>query len=150
MAPQVRGGVLQAIAQSDKNPSEAEIERLTGAVESAYRVDRLRATTQKTLERDLDGQHLPALVRWYASPLGKYAAQLEEQAAVDQVNPQESLRQGAALLASMSKDRRAVLDEFVVVTQSAEAITQMSVNTALAGASRRDQREPWRTRRVGR
>lgn len=132
MAPQIRGGVLQAVAQSGKKPSAAELDRLTGAVESAYRVDRLRATTQRILERDLDGQYLPALVRWYASPLGTYAARLEEQAAVGQVDPQASLRQGAALLASMSNDRRAVLEEFVVVTRSAEAITQMSVNTALA------------------
>ena len=130
IAPQVRMGVLASVAQSGRKPSEAEIERLSRAVDSAYSVHRLRLVCLGAISRDLDNAHVAALRRWYDGTRGQAFTRLDK--AQSKQDPRTTLEQGALLLGKMAPARRRTLDEIVLVTRSAELMTELTIGTALA------------------
>ena len=132
ISPQVRSGFLEGASRAAMKPSQAEIERLSRTIDDAYSSDRLRATALATLRANTKSLHVPALVGWYASGVGKRITGLEEAASADQTDPQTVAQRGASLLSTMPASRRALLEEIVVVTRSAEAVTQIVIDTALA------------------
>lgn len=132
MAPQVRTGFLQAVGASGAKPSQAEVERLSNVIDRAYSADRLRSTAIRIIQNDTQIEHAPALLDWYASPVGKVVARLEEEASADQLDPHAVMQQGTSLRASMPADRRAMLDELVAITRSAENLVQITIDTTLA------------------
>lgn len=132
MSPQVRAGFLEGASRAALKPSAAEIERLSNAIDDAYSSDRLRSIALATVRADTKALHVPALRRWYSSRVGKKITSLEEAASAAQTDPQAVAQQGTALLATMPAARRALLEEFVVVTRSAETVTQIAIDTALA------------------
>ena len=132
IAPQVRAGFLEGASRAAQKPSPAEIERLSKAIDDAYSTDRLRSIALVTFRADTKADHVPALRRWYSSRVGKKITGLEEAASVAQTDPQAVAQQGTALLSRMPAARRALLEEFVVVTRSAEIVTQIAIGTALA------------------
>lgn len=132
IGPQARAGVLASVAQSGAKPSAAELERLTRAADAAFDADRLRGTARGAIARGLEAQHLPALLRWYASAPGLAMTKLEEASATDTREPPAMMQAGTALLQRMPEDRRLLLAEMVQATKAPEAMVQLVIGTSLA------------------
>lgn len=132
ISPQIQSGLLASASQAGVKPSLLEIERLSKTVDEIYSSDRLRSTALATFKAHTKAAHIPALRRWYASDIGKTITGVEEAAVATQANPQTTLEQGTALLAEMPADRRTVLENIIVASRSAQAITQITVDTTLA------------------
>jgi hypothetical protein len=98
ISPQVRSGFLESASRAAMKPSLTEIERLSSTIDDAYSSDRLRATALATLRTDTKSLHVPALVSWYSSRVGKRITGLEEAASAAQADPQTITQQGATLL----------------------------------------------------
>ncbi|HSV48277.1 MAG TPA: hypothetical protein VLJ58_20985 [Ramlibacter sp.] len=130
VASQVRSGTLAAVARGRTRPSEAEMERISRAIASAYAAHGLRSACVAALSRDLDPAHVAALLSWYDGPNGQAISRLEE--GQSRQSAQTTLDQGAALLQGMPSSRRRVLEEAVLATRSAELMTEMSIGMALA------------------
>jgi hypothetical protein len=130
VAPQVRAGVLADVARTGRKPSETEIQRLSRAVASAYSVHRFRSACLAAISRDLAMIHVAALRRWYDGPSGRTIAKLE--LAQSKQDPRTTIEQGATLLKTMPTSRRRILDEIVLVTRSAELMTELNIGAALA------------------
>jgi len=131
IAPQVRTGMLASIAQSGRKPSDAELERLSRAVDTAYSVQRLRSACLAAISRDLDNARVAALRRWYDGPTGRTITRLE-QALSRHGDERTTLEQGAALLGKMPASRRRTLDEIVLATRSAELMAELTISTMIA------------------
>jgi hypothetical protein len=135
VAPQVRAGLMASLAQARVNPSASEVERMSRAVDAAYAAARLRKVALASIRQDIDGKHVPALRRWYAAPAGRAVTALEEIGSADEREPAVIMKEGAALLSGAPADRRALLNELVAVTRSAEAMAQLTIDTTLAAQS---------------
>lgn len=132
IGPQARAGVLASVAQSGAQPSAAELERLTRAADTAFDADRLRGTARGAIARGLEPQHLPALLRWYASPAGTSITRLEEASATDTREPPAVVQAGTLLLQRMPEERRLLLADMVEATKAPEAMVQLVIGTSLA------------------
>jgi hypothetical protein len=134
LAPQVRAGFFAAAAQSKPSLSPSETERVSKVLDDAYSPERLRAASLAVLSKELDERRVPDLNRWFAEPLGRRIAKLEEEAAVDQGTPQEQMSRGNELLRSMPEPRRTAIVDLVKASRSAETLTEMTIETAVAAA----------------
>ena len=131
VAPEVLAGTLAGMAPSGIRPSEAEVARLSRAVDAAFSVHRLRSACLGAVSRDLDIGRVAALNRWYDRPVGRTITKLEE-ALSRRGDQQAILEQGAALLGRMADSRRRALDEIVLATRSAELMTELTISTFIA------------------
>ena len=132
LAPQVRNEFLAALEKAGARPSPGEVQRLGQVITSAYAADRLRASALGVFKSELNAQHVPALRQWYASRVGRTIAGMEEAASADATEPQALMEKGAALLGASTAQRRAALEELVTVTRVAEALVQITIDTAVA------------------
>ncbi len=132
MAPQVRAGFQATVAKAQGAVEPAATGRIVRVIDEAYAADRLRSTSRAVIAAQLDATHVPELRRWYESELGKRVSRMEEAAAADARDPQVVVQEGAALAAELSPERRALLEEFITVTHTAETMTMLSVNTLMA------------------
>ena len=132
LAPQVRNEFIAALQKAEAQPSPSEVQRLGRVIESAYAADRLRASALGVFKSELNAQHVPALKQWYASRVGKTIAGMEEAASADATEPQALMEKGAALLGASTAQRRAAMAELVTVTRVAEALVQITTDTAVA------------------
>lgn len=142
VAPQARADALGALRQRGAAPTQAEVDRLSQAIASAYSAQRLRSACLGAASKKLDKVHVAALRRWYEGSPGSAIVLLEvAQSAQDQ---RVVLEQGAALLARMPSSRRRVLEEVVVATRVAELQTELAIGTSLAvvGQGARAARDP--------
>lgn len=130
VAPQVRAGVLADVGRAGRKPSEAEMQRISRAVASAYSVHRFRSACLAAISRDLANTHVAALRRWYDGPSGRTITRNE--LAQSKQDPRTTIEQGALLLETMPATRRRILDEIVLVTRSAELMTELNIGAALA------------------
>lgn len=133
LVPQVRAGLSSAMERGGaaRRTSEERV-HLNAIVEAAYAADPLRATARRVLAADLEAPQVPALLAWYASPLGAKFTQLEEAASASATDQGAVLREGAALLAKATPARQALIGQMVEATAAGEAITAMVINTGLA------------------
>lgn len=130
---QLRAAVMDAVAaEAPKKPSAAELARVTQAVEGAYAADRLQAFSRARLASGMDASDLPALDTWFDSALGQKIRRLEEAAAADPRAHTVQIQESMALLQSQDATRRALLDEMVVVTKSAEMFADLAIDMALS------------------
>lgn len=129
--PQVRAGVLNGISQSGGRPSEAEVERISSAVDAAYGANRLRAQILLRMSRQLDAARLPELRRWYDAPLGQRIVGLEK-ALSSNADTRSIIEQGTALLRDMPPARARAVDETVAVTRAAEFGADIAIGSELA------------------
>ena len=132
LAPQVRSEFLAALEKAGAHPSPGEVQRLGQVITSAYAADRLRASALGVFTSELKAQHVPALKQWYASRVGKTIAGMEEAASADAADPRAVMEKGASLLTAATAQRRAALEELVIVTRVAEALVQITTDTAVA------------------
>lgn len=131
VAQQVRAGMEAAALQGGAALSSAEEARVARAVDTAYAAPRLRAAAVRVLVRDMQAQHVPAVVTWYGSDTGKSITKLEEAAAADTRNPDDLLAAGAARLAEATAARRDLLQQLMVAARAAEGAALMTINTAV-------------------
>lgn len=132
VAPQVRAGLANALAQRGKESGSDEMAHLAGAVDAAYAPERLRTIAQAVIAKGTNPKHVPSLHAWYRSPTGIAITRQEEAASNDQRDPTTIVQEGAALLAKLPESRRALLARIVKITRSAEATTNITINTAIA------------------
>ncbi len=132
IAAQAQAAFAQEIAQSDGTPSETERARVVGVIGQAYAADRLRRAVADSVAQKLNPAHVAMLERWFDSPVGQAVTRLEEAASKDETDPQTLMAQGASLLAKLPAERRELLDQLLVASQAAEALTQIAINTAIA------------------
>ena len=130
---QMRAGVMGAVAEgARKKPSAKELARVAQAVDIAYAADRLQAFSRSRLASGMDVNDLPALEAWFDSTLGGQISRLEEASAADQREPALQMQEGMALLQAQDATRRALLNEMVVVTRSAEMFANLATDVALS------------------
>ena len=141
VAPQVRAGMLRDLQQRGAAPSQAEVDRLTQAIDFAFSAQRLRSACVGAVSKRLDKVHVAASRRWFEGSPGSVITQLEvAQSGQDQ---QATLERGAALLSGMPSSRRRLLEEVVVVARLAEMQTELTIGAALAvGQGARDASDP--------
>jgi hypothetical protein len=132
LAPQIRTGIMAALAQSGGNASPSEIDRVSQAVAFAYSADRLRSVSLAAIARGLNARHVPELRRWYDTATGQTISKMEEAETADQSDPGTVIKEGEVLLAKLPTRRRTLLDELVTETEEAEMMTQSAVNIVLA------------------
>jgi len=132
MTPQVRNGMLAAMAKAPTAPTPAETERLSRAAEAAYAPDRLRGLARAVIAETLAKVHVPAIQAWYDTPTAAGISKLEEADSADTADMGIRMQAGNAALEAMPSTRRALLGEMVLATRSAEFLTTITVNTALA------------------
>jgi hypothetical protein len=132
LSAQVEAGLQQAIALTGKAPAASEKARIGRVVQAAYAADRLRSVSTGVIASRVQAQHLNALRQWFDSPVGKSITRLEEATTTDQSDPRIALSEGAALLKSMPAERRKLLQDLLTATHAAEAIVQITINTAVA------------------
>lgn len=113
-------------------PSTAEVERILRAIHETHSDQRLRATAVGVVSEKLNGHRMADLRQWNDSPAGREIAKLEEAAAAASGDPQAVVQQGAARLAQAAPPRRQLLEELLTETRAAEALTRITINTALA------------------
>jgi len=116
VAPQVRAGVLADVGRAGRKPSEAEMQRVSRAVASAYSVHRFRSACLAAISRDLANTHVAALRRWYDGPSGRTITRIE--LAQSKQDPRTIIEQGALLLETMPASRRRILEagrQFVAI-----------------------------------
>jgi hypothetical protein len=136
LAPQVKAGMAQAMSQSPRPPSAEALERTGRVVDQAFAPEPLRRTALAAIVESLAPQHLPALNAWLDSERGQRVTAIEV-AAMRQPpppDPQQAMREAAALYQAASVERRALIDEHVRVTKAADLAHEAMVVTALAVA----------------
>jgi hypothetical protein len=130
VAPQMRSGIASAFSQG--KPAAAELDRIGRISDAAFAVQRLRSVAQDVIVKGTKPAHVPALLAWYGSPSGIALTKLEEAASADQRDPMVAMREDMALLSTLRPSRQAKLSEIAEVTRSAEALTNMTINTTIA------------------
>lgn len=132
LVPQVQAGFAAAAAQPGSALKPELMERLNMTVGTVYAPARLRAAVRAVLAQSIKPEFVPTLVAWYESPVGRRFTDLEEAAALPGRDPKLTLQQGATLLQAASPERRAILNDLVVVTKAAETFAGLTINTAVA------------------
>jgi len=132
VAPQVRAGLANALEQQGKESDADALEHLSGAVDAAYAPARLRTIAQAVIAKGINPKHVPFLRAWYRSPTGIAITKQEEAASNDPRDPTTIVQEGAALLTKLPESRRTLLNKIVKITRSAEATTNITINTAIA------------------
>lgn len=130
VAPQVRADAFRAFRREGATPTQAEVDRLSQAIDSSYSAQRLRSACLGAASKNLTKTHVAALRRWYEGSPGSAITRLE--VARSGQDQRALLERGAALLAAMPSSRRRVLEELVVATRMAEMQTELTIGTALA------------------
>ena len=131
IAPQVRAGLQASASQSAAPIGQEVLQQLLRAADAIYAPEPMRGSALRALSKAIDPAHVPALLAWLDSPLGRDIVKLEEAGAAE-TDPGVTLREGAVLLAAMPEERRAAFREMIVLSRAPEAITSISINTALA------------------
>lgn len=132
LAPQVQAGFAAAAAQPGSALKPELLERLNNTAATVYAAPRLRASALAMLTRSIRPEFVPVLVAWYESPVGRRFTALEEATAAPVRDPQVVVQEGVALLKAASPERRAIFDQFMVVTKAAETIASLTINSAVA------------------
>lgn len=136
VAPQVRAGLLQGLAQSASQgglaTTASETERLVKVFDAAYAPDRLRQVAAETLQLSTRPDAVAEVLAWYDDPLGRRITRLEEAASADQAQPDALMQRGQGLLQAMPVARRALLERLVALSQSTQAAVQITTDTSLA------------------
>jgi hypothetical protein len=132
LGAQVGEGMSAAAAKNPGKLSAEQRNQLTNCVQSAYAVDRLRATAVDAIAGALQPADLAPLQAWYDSSIGRKVATVEQASSTQSTDPQERLRRGAQALASASDARKAALQAIVTQSHSVEMMTDTVIEMALA------------------
>jgi uncharacterized protein YukE len=134
MVPQVQSSMATALDQGENKPSPTERERMMQVVASAYAPERLRSEALRSLVKQLQPVHMPALGAWYDGSSGKAFTGAEERLAADQRPYEQVVQDASNSLQKATPARRELLQNMVLVTQVAQSMAVLTINTALAVA----------------
>lgn len=132
MGPQIEAGMRLRLTQPGMATAASEMSRIGRVVQAAYAPDRLRSVSTGVIAAKMQAQHMDALLGWFDSPQGQAITRAEEAALEEHGDPSAVLVEGATLLKSMPAERLALLEELIAATHAAEALVQITINTAVA------------------
>jgi hypothetical protein len=132
IAPQIQAGLPALLTQLGTKPSDVELSRMSRVIGDAYSATRLRLVSAGVVSQRLNKEHVAELQRWFESPLGRSITKLEEAASAEGGDPQTVLQQGAVMLQKLPQTHRSLLEDLVTETKVAEAMFQITINTAVA------------------
>ena len=124
---------IEAAASNRLTPLSAEeVQRLLRATDAAFAAETLRPSVRRALAaRVLPGQ-LEALETWLGGELGRRITAIEVAASRPDRDSERAIRAGIVRLREASEARRRLIENLVESTRSAEAITNMTINVAVA------------------
>ena len=128
---QVKTGAEQARRQGradGRRPrlSDAEFDRLTAAMSTAFAPERLRQGIARNLAHELSAEDVDTVLAWLTTELGTRITTLEEQQ--DAADPRELMREGRRLLDAMPASRLALVDRLLDLLHAEEAAYETSTN----------------------
>ncbi len=127
-----RAGIEAAARNRLTALSEEEVQRLLQATDAAFAADTLRPAVRRALAARVPPIHLEALDAWLGSDLGRRVTSLEVAASKPDRDSDRAIRAGVARLAAASEARKRLIENLVESTRAAEAITNMTINVAVA------------------
>ena len=83
MAPQVRAGLQASASQSAAPIGQEVLQQLLRAADAIYAPEPMRGSALRALAKAIDPAHVPALLAWLDSPLGRDIVNLEEAGAAE-------------------------------------------------------------------
>lgn len=124
---------IEAASRNGLTPlSSDEVQRLLRATDAAFEAGTLRAAVRRALAARVVPTHVPVLEAWLAGEPGRRITALEVAAARPDRDSDRVIRAGIARLAAAPEERRKLIDSLVEATRAAEAITNMTINIAVA------------------
>lgn len=112
--------------------SAEEVQRLLHATDAAFAAETLRPAVRKALAARVAPSHLGAIETWLGSEPGRRITSIEVAASRPDRDSDRVIRSGIARLAEATEGRKRLIDDLVDATRVAEAITNMTINVAVA------------------
>jgi hypothetical protein len=124
---------IEAAARNHLTPLSAEeVQGLLHATDTALAPDKLRGAVRGALMSRVPAEEVPAVESWLDSELGRRITALELAASRPDRDSERVIRSGIARLEKASPERRRLVETLVEASRSAEAITAMTINIAVA------------------
>ena len=127
-----RAGIEAGAASQRTAIDGEELKRLLAATDAAFAAETLRGSVRRTLAERLKPEQLRSLDGWLDGPLGQRITKLEVEATAPDRDSERTIRAGIARLAAAGDERRKLIDQIVLSSRAAEAITNMTINVAVA------------------
>ena len=127
-----RAGIEAGVAGQRAPIDAEELKRLLAATDAAFAAETLRGSVRRTLAGSLKPDDVRALDGWLEGPLGRRITRLEVDATGPDRDSDRTVRAGVARLAAAGGERRKLIDQIVVASRAAEAITNMTISVAVA------------------
>jgi hypothetical protein len=127
-----RAGIEAAARNRLTALSEEEVQRLLQATDAAFAADTLRPAVRRALAARVLPAHVEALDAWLGGDLGRRITSLEVAASKPDRDSERAIRAGVARLSAAPEARKRLIENLVESTRAAEAITNMTINVAVA------------------
>lgn len=134
IAPAIRAELSSSLSRTEPAMAPVEIERICAISDDLYSGTRLRAAVQAFIAKEINKTIAGKLMAWYQSPTGRAMTLLEVEASSRQRDPSAALEEGRDLLATLPAARQKQLSRLVDVTNIVEALTNITINTAIASS----------------
>jgi hypothetical protein len=134
VSPTVQSYLLAALNTDPRGESarRQDVLPVSQALQKAFAPDRLRQSAIQVLARQLSPADAQSLKDWYASDLGQKVSGVEAQGSDGGVEPGARLREGAAQLARLSPERRALLADVLAATHVVELQAEVLIQSLQA------------------
>jgi hypothetical protein len=134
VSPAVQSYLLAALNAdaSGQAAKHQDLKPVSQALQKAYAPDKLRAAAVQAVARQLSADDAARLKDWYASALGQQVSAVESQGDEGTADAARRLREGDAMLASLSPERRALLSDVLAGTHVVEQQTDVLIQSLQA------------------
>jgi hypothetical protein len=134
VSPTVQSYLLAARNADPRGESarRQDVLPVSQALQKAFAPDRLRQSAIQAVSRQLSPADAQSLKDWYASELGQKVSVIEAQGSEGGVEPGDRLREGAAQLARLSPERRALLADVLAATHVVDLQTEVLIQSLQA------------------
>jgi hypothetical protein len=128
---QVKSGAEQARRQGGSDGrrprlSDAEFERLIGAMSTAFAPERMRSGIAREMARTLSAEDVDEVLAWLSGDLGMRISALE--ARCDTMDPVQLMRDGHKLLEAMPPSRLALVNRLLGLLHAEDAAFETTTN----------------------
>ncbi|MBL8347157.1 MAG: hypothetical protein JNN03_17080 [Rubrivivax sp.] len=127
-----RAGIEAAAKNRLTALSDEEVQRLLKATDAAFAAETLRPAVRRALAARVPPGDLEALDAWLGGDLGRRITALEVAASRPDRDSERAIRAGISRLAAAPEARKKLIENLVESTRAAEAITNMTINVAVA------------------
>jgi len=129
LARQVNMGMQQSPGFG-QIPQEESL-RLRRNVEEIYSAQKLRASAQRSISKQLSTQEYAEVIQWYDSALGQLFTGIEESASASLQDVSVAISNGNDALAASTAERQVLLSKLVRATKANEFTVNVMIQTAL-------------------